>query len=481
MTVGALLFAPSAMGAVRHASPAGSGTMCTQMTPCSVVQAVNSANDGDEVVIAPGDYNIGTSAVIDTFALNLAIHGVEGQAPPRIIAAGNAVARTVSIDTAGSSIRHVVIDQIGTRFSTLDVSKGAVASRVFAKTTAAYPACTGLGGLIRDSVCLATNSSGLGVGSSVGGLNTPGTLRLRNVTAIASGTNGIGIGVDTAGGSNVTIDAKNVIASGDVYDVQAKTNGVSDVSIVSLSYSNFASVNSTGPGGESITSPSSASNQGTAPLFVNAAAEDYRQAAGSPTIDAGTLDADTGAIDLGGDPRPQGPANDIGAYEAPDSTPPETTITSGPEQGATIADPTPEFGFSASEIGSTFACSLDGGPFTACTTPHTLSPLAPGAHSFAVRATDPAQNQDQTPASRSFAVLDCDALLARVSTLRSKLKKARAKLKRTKAKLHGSRKKSPRRRKLATKAKRQKKRVASVQRKVRSARVAAEPCQPRGA
>ena len=87
-----------------------------------------------------------------------------------------------------------------------------------------------------------------------------------------------------------------------------------------------------------------------------------------------------------------------------DATPPETQIGSGPANGATIADPTPTFGFSSSESGSRFACSVDGASFTACTSPHTTSSLADGSHTFAVRATDPAGNTDPTSASRSFTV-----------------------------------------------------------------------------
>jgi hypothetical protein len=51
------------------------------------------------------------------------------------------------------------------------------------------------------------------------------------------------------------------------------------------------------------------------PLFVNAAAGNYRLQPGSPAIDAGSLtDAPTAAFD--GTTRPQGPAVDIGAFEA---------------------------------------------------------------------------------------------------------------------------------------------------------------------
>ncbi len=85
-----------------------------------------------------------------------------------------------------------------------------------------------------------------------------------------------------------------------------------------------------------------------------------------------------------------------------DTVAPETTIESGPS-GAT-SNSTPSFSFSASESGSSFQCSLDGGSFSSCTSPYTSTALADGAHSFSVRASDPAGNTDETPATRSFTV-----------------------------------------------------------------------------
>jgi len=82
---------------------------------------------------------------------------------------------------------------------------------------------------------------------------------------------------------------------------------------------------------------------------------------------------------------------------------PDTSIDSGP--GATTADSTPAFAFSADESGATFACSVDGAAFAACSSPATTAPLALGAHTFAVRATDHAGQTDPTPASASFAVV----------------------------------------------------------------------------
>jgi hypothetical protein len=85
-----------------------------------------------------------------------------------------------------------------------------------------------------------------------------------------------------------------------------------------------------------------------------------------------------------------------------DTTAPQTTITSGPS-GPTN-DATPTFAFSADESGATFACNIDDGAWSACSSPWTTSTLAAGDHSVSVRATDDADNTDDSPAVRSFTV-----------------------------------------------------------------------------
>lgn len=89
-----------------------------------------------------------------------------------------------------------------------------------------------------------------------------------------------------------------------------------------------------------------------------------------------------------------------------DTTPPQTTIDSGPANGSTTNDDSVTFTFSSNESGSTFECQVDGAGFTSCTSPVTYSNLGPGTHTFEVRATDPSGNTDPTPASRTFTLTD---------------------------------------------------------------------------
>jgi hypothetical protein len=92
----------------------------------------------------------------------------------------------------------------------------------------------------------------------------------------------------------------------------------------------------------------------------------------------------------------------LGATPPTDNTPPNTTINSAPPATATAT--TASFTFSSTETGSTFACKLDGGAFTACTSPASYSGLAAGSHTFAVRATDAAGNTDPTEATYTWTI-----------------------------------------------------------------------------
>jgi hypothetical protein len=86
-----------------------------------------------------------------------------------------------------------------------------------------------------------------------------------------------------------------------------------------------------------------------------------------------------------------------------DTTAPQTTIGAGaPPASGTSTSAT--FNFSSSEQPSTFECSLDGGAFEPCSSPRAYSNLALGSHTFRVRATDEAENVDETPASHTWTI-----------------------------------------------------------------------------
>jgi len=87
--------------------------------------------------------------------------------------------------------------------------------------------------------------------------------------------------------------------------------------------------------------------------------------------------------------------------ESSDTTPPQTTIGSGPT--GTVSSTSASFGFTSSEAGSTFECSLDStSAYSSCTSPKDYTALSAGSHTFRVRAIDKAGNVDGTPASRTW-------------------------------------------------------------------------------
>jgi len=85
---------------------------------------------------------------------------------------------------------------------------------------------------------------------------------------------------------------------------------------------------------------------------------------------------------------------------------PDTTILSFPFNPSSSSSAT--FTFSGTDSGgsgvASFECRLDGGSWTACTSPQNYSGLSDGSHTFEVRAIDAAGNTDPTPASYTWLI-----------------------------------------------------------------------------
>src|SRR5205085_8021490 len=77
-----------------------------------------------------------------------------------------------------------------------------------------------------------------------------------------------------------------------------------------------------------------------------------------------------------------------------DTTPPTITLSAQPAALSNSSSPT--LSWNASEA-STFQCSVDSGPWSSCSSPDKIGPLADGSHTFAARATDTAGNVQATP------------------------------------------------------------------------------------
>jgi hypothetical protein len=306
-------FAPNASAATeRYAAPTGSGTACSSGDPCGIRQAVEGASAGDEVVVLPGDYPLTGSTLIDP--AKITIRGVPGQPRPRLQFSGyNQAGLFIKY---GSLLRYVEVDQTAA-VRAISTTHGARLDRVVAKGTGYVAETVSLmDATIRDSLVIAAGNAGRALVAGGGGAEVD---TIRNVTAIAGATEGIAIKATTTGAANTTtIDATNVIARGGPggADLKAVTDSSGAHADINVTHSNFgtelmvgtqAAINDGG------------GNQSVLPHFVAAAAGDYRQALGSPTIDAG-LDASlNGAFDVDGDPRRLGKSGagttDIGADE----------------------------------------------------------------------------------------------------------------------------------------------------------------------
>ena len=85
---------------------------------------------------------------------------------------------------------------------------------------------------------------------------------------------------------------------------------------------------------------------------------------------------------------------------------PDTLILSGPS--TVTVNTTSTIEFEANQQPSNFQCSIDEGPFTACTSPYTTPNQIPGQHSFAVKATNLSSETDSTPASVTWTINTID-------------------------------------------------------------------------
>jgi hypothetical protein len=96
------------------------------------------------------------------------------------------------------------------------------------------------------------------------------------------------------------------------------------------------------------------------------------------------------------DPSPAG-----GSFTV-DTTAPEISIESGPEEGASTNEAAPTFAFASNEQGTSFECQLDDGPAAPCDPPFASPPLPDGPHRFLVWGTDEAGNRGVAP--RNFTI-----------------------------------------------------------------------------
>lgn len=321
--LGVPLFGAPAAQALRYASPTGKSTdNCqTPATACDLRTAVEgvAGNDpavGEEVVVEPGKYSVSVTPIAPG-AQRMDIHGVLTSPRPFIV--GN------DVEVFGSafvqSISYLEVEEQGHE-SALGLGNATLDRMLIRGTplTGNNLLCQCYSGTLRDSVVVALPGSTTGaVGArSNGGVSTE---ILRNDTIYSESAAAPAIDQEQLGASGeLVVDAYNTIAvnSAGGHDLSATAHGT-----IVMTHSDYSSTTGAGTitdGGGQVTAP---------PLFANAAAGDFQELAGSPTIDAGLTEEANGTLDFEGIPRELDGATDIGAYEhiPPPSCTPITAAT----------------------------------------------------------------------------------------------------------------------------------------------------------
>jgi hypothetical protein len=307
VALAAALSPASAQAAQRFATPSGGATSgsCAAGTPCELGFAVDGASAGDEVVVLPGDYSVGSLSP----TVPIVLRGAVGRPRPRIVGSSGS---TVLSFKEGGAVRHLALQATGALQDALTL-QGGVGEDLLLRSSggdAAKLVGSRSGTVLRDTVAHTTAAGAslaalkLRDGGNSGSGSGGGEIALRNVTAYAPGAGGAAIRCETSEDASSIV---NVIARGSVADIDALKAGGNCVA----SHSAFRPLLSLGM------APGTA-NLSADPHFQDAAAGDLRLSQGSPLVDGGAFDALLGPVDPDGRPRVLGFAPDIGAYELGD-------------------------------------------------------------------------------------------------------------------------------------------------------------------
>ena len=343
-----------AAAATRFAAPGGTGsTPCAeQANPCSLFDAASlaasqPAGPGDEVILAPGTYTdtAGDLGGQDQILLDreVSLHGEAGKPRPVIVLEhGVLPALSVAFEDA---VSHLEIDSAVA--PSLIAIHGGTVDDLIARSSrrGGGIVCALTAGTLRDSACLSSGSRGVALGLEAVGTQPDfqEVAFLRNVTAVATGSESAGMKFQVSGtGASRPIFAVNgvaVIARGTANDVVARglslvpgTPGTGADVEVDLDHSDYANVLTQNDGGGGIvvvTDPNTEDNVTAPPLL---AADGFHELRGSPTVDAGDTDLLSGQHDIDGQNRAIGfgPTVDIGADELGNGTTTDVSCSPGP-------------------------------------------------------------------------------------------------------------------------------------------------------
>ncbi len=287
------------------------------------------------------------------------------------------------------------------------LQSGGTATRIFARSSSGLP-CFLNSSTLTDSVCWA------GPASFYSG-QTNDSNSLRNDDFIGGSSGALSLDAQHLAPTTYSDTLVNVVAragAGPV-DIAACSDGTSSIQ-VDVTHSNFATktVSASGCTAADAQISTDATDQSSAPQFVNAAAGNFHELSSSPTINAGLTDGANGALDLDGNPRSIAGRTDIGAYElggpviTPLAPPHGTRIT---HSSVKKKKHTASLRFTASGTVTGFRCALARKKkgrtlrfvFHSCSSPKKYKHLKHGRYTFEVRAFNSA-GVDPTPATKTF-------------------------------------------------------------------------------
>jgi len=341
------VWSTGASGASLYATPDATvhAAPCPDSNPCRLDTAMAAAANGDTVIVAPGDYYATGTTPYGPLPQVLAGRKLVGESKsdPPVIHSKLTANATAALDVVGTGKAEDLIlkvaDQAGNFYATgVIVSGGGGVNRLLVDVDTSgdtASACASLGGLFTNTVCSVrgTGPNSTALSSPVSGSNA--TTNVVNVTAISRSPNSLGVRVGTGTPNSNLMFLSNSIAQGETSDLRVTTNVSTPggTATIDVDHSNWATQDTSGAGTEQIVDSggNQAGMSAAEPLFRDAAQVDFREAPGSPTIDAGIELSVAGNFALGGQPRIGGTLTDIGAYEYY----PAPTVTTADGSGLT--------------------------------------------------------------------------------------------------------------------------------------------------
>ncbi|HEX8205578.1 MAG TPA: hypothetical protein VF587_05920 [Solirubrobacteraceae bacterium] len=298
------LSGPASAATTRHATPSGAGTVCTANAPCTLEEALDDAQNGDEIVVHAGVHDVDATAGFGTLQ-NLNVHGAAGEPRPEVRAAVDGCGLSVG---AGSRVSGLRVRPWLAHNTAICATGGVTIEQVVVDGDVLMADGLGLGtpngALVRGVSIRLTGSGSRGIA-----MGSVRAIEIRNVT-IEAAQEGIRF-ADGAGAPGELGIANSYVAGGVTDIVGACASNPVAVELARDAFDTF--VDEEKPCGVTETAPS------IPPAGAALTADDgiLRPSPGSTLLDAGATDASTGSLDVEGQPRVLNGKPDIGADEVP--------------------------------------------------------------------------------------------------------------------------------------------------------------------